>query len=136
MRIAVIALVVACGTPTATPVQPRPAKEIQLNATGAVVNIEAGLVPGYVTVVDFWSESCGACHVVGEMLTKGVADAPLILIRKVDVGDAFTPVAAAYDIGALPHYRVYDKHGRMRYLLIGNDCVKAPEIAKQLLAEP
>ena len=136
-RSAALALVVACGAPAAPkPTAPRPEKDIQLNTPGALVNVEAGLVPGYVTVIDFWSESCGACHVVGAMLTKGVADEPLILIRKVDVGDAFTPVAEAYQIGALPHYRVYDKRGRMRYVLMGNDCTKAPEIAKRLVAEP
>ena len=51
-------------------------------------------------------------------------------------GDGFTPVAQHYKIGALPHFRVYDKHKRMRYLLVGNDTLKAPELAKQLAAEP
>lgn len=109
---------------------------MQLNEPGAKVDIEAKLVPGYVTVVDFWSEHCGACIVVGGMLAVKVAKEPLILIRKVDVGDSFTPVAEAYDINALPHYRVYDKQKRLRYDLVGNDCVKAPDIAKQLVAEP
>jgi hypothetical protein len=70
------------------------------------------------------------------MLERGVSAEAKVLIRKVDVGDGFTPVAEAYDIGALPHYRVYDKKGRMRYMLVGNDCTKASEIAKQLAAEP
>ncbi|MEO8702450.1 MAG: thioredoxin family protein [Kofleriaceae bacterium] len=131
-------LLVACGQPVepAKPEPPAPAKELQLNKPGETVNIEAGLAPGYVTVVDFWAESCGACHVVGAMLEKGVAADAKILIRKVDVGDGFTPVAEAYSVGALPHYRVYDKKGRMRYMLVGNDCTKASEIAKQLAAEP
>jgi thiol-disulfide isomerase/thioredoxin len=132
-------VLIACGHPPPTPSKPvpEPEKMSQINAPGAVVDIEKSLVPGYVTVIDFWAEWCGACHVVGEMLTTGVAQEPKILIRKVDVGaDAFTPVAAAYQIGGLPHYRVYDKHGKMRYLLVGNDCVKASEIAKQLVLEP
>lgn len=116
--------------------KPPPPKELQLNAPGVTVDIEAGLVVGYVTVVDFWSESCGACHVVGAKLVEGVAKEPKILIRKVDVGDALTPVAEFYDIGGLPHYRVYDKKKKMRYLLVGNDCLKAPDLAKALLAEP
>ena len=33
------------------------------------------------------------------------------------------------------HYRIYDKHKRMRYDLVGNDCVKASEIARALVAE-
>lgn len=126
----------ACGHPaTPTPKQ-LPEKSVQLNAPGADVDIEQSLVPGYVTVVDFWMESCGACHVVGGMLAVGVAKEPKVLIRKVDILDPFTPVASAYDIGALPHYRVYDKRGKMRYVLVGNDCTKASEIAAQLAAEP
>lgn len=129
-----------CGTPAPrgepAPAAPPPAKSVQLNADGALVDVEAGLVPGYVTVVDFWSESCGACEVVGELLETGTAGEPRILIRKVDVGDGFTPVAKAYDVGALPHFRVYDKRGRARYVLVGNDCTKASALAKELLAEP
>ena len=137
MRCGVILLVVACGhPPKLAPALPEPEKSIQLNQPGATVNIEAGLLPGYVTVVDFWSEACGACHVVGVMLAVGVAKEPRILIRKVDVGDSFTPVAEAYDISALSHYRVYDKRGRLRYQLVGNDCIKAPDIARDLVAEP
>ena len=59
-----------------------------------------------------------------------------MLIRKIDVGDGFTPVARAYDIGALPHFRVFDKHQRLRFVLEGNDTVKASDIAKQLASEP
>jgi thiol-disulfide isomerase/thioredoxin len=141
MRGLVFVVLAACGHPAPVdPVGPAagppPQKELQLNKPGETVNIEASLAPGYVTVVDFWAESCGACHVVGAMLERGVSAEAKVLIRKVDVGDGFTPVAEAYDIGALPHYRVYDKKGRMRYMLVGNDCTKASEIAKQLAAEP
>ncbi len=130
------ALVVACGGATPEPVaRPVPAKSVQLNAPGANLDVEAALDAGYVTVVDFWGAHCGACVVVGGMLAVQVANEPGILIRKVDVGDGFTPVAKAHDIGALPHYRVYDKSRRLRYDLVGNDCLKAPAIARQLLAE-
>jgi thiol-disulfide isomerase/thioredoxin len=132
----VVVLLVACGGHATAPVAPEPAKTMQLNEPGANVDIEAKLDAGYVTVVDFWSENCGACVVVGGMLAIKVAKEPHILIRKVDVGDSFTPVAAAYEISALPHYRVYDKQKRLRYDLVGNDCVKAPEIAMQLVGEP
>lgn len=128
----------ACGQPAGSAASPSPAppKSVQLNAPGAALDVEAALVPGYVTVVDFWGEHCGACVVVGGMLAVQVAKEPRVLIRKVDVGDGFSPVAKAYDIGALPHFRVFDKHRRLRYVLVGNDTLKAPEIAKALVAEP
>jgi thiol-disulfide isomerase/thioredoxin len=135
-RVLAAALLVACGTPPAPPKRPEPVKSLQVNAPGAPVNIDEITVPGYVTVVDFWSEPCGACVVVGGYLAVGVAKDPLVVIRKIDVGDGFTPVAQAYKIGALPHYRVYDKQRRLRYDLVGNDCLKAPDIARELVAEP
>ena len=138
MKLALALLLTACGhaaTPAGPPA-PRPIKSIQLNEPGVPVSIDDHLIAGYVTVVDFWGEHCGACFVVGGMLAVGVAQQPLVLIRKIDVGDGFTQVAKDYDINALPHYRIYDKHKRMRYDLVGNDCLKAPDIARELAAEP
>lgn len=136
-RAVLLALVVAgCGhAGPVTPVRAAAPKSVQLNAPGERVELLPALPPGYVTVVDFWSESCGACTVVGGMLAVQVAQADGVLIRKIDVGDGFTPVAKQFQIGALPHYNVYDKARRLRYVLVGNDCLKAPEIAKQLAAE-
>ena len=129
------AVLAACGHPAPAPRGPSPAKSVQLNAPGEVIDLTPALVPGYVTVVDFWSASCGACTVVGGMLAVQTAHDDGVVIRKVDVGDGFTPVAKAYEIGALPHYNVYDKRRRLRYVLVGNDCLKAPELARQLVAE-
>jgi len=133
MRLAALALAIGCGGATSS--APTPAKSMQVNQPGAPVDIATAVVDGYVTVVDFWSESCGACIIVGGRLAIQVAQDPQIVIRKIDVGDGFTPVAKAYEINALPHYRVYDKHKRMRAELVGNDCLQAPEIARQLVTE-
>jgi thiol-disulfide isomerase/thioredoxin len=137
--LAAAALAVACGAagaPAAEPAAAPQRRTVQLNATGAVVNIEAHVVQGYVTVVDFWAEHCGACVVVSGLLAVQTAREPRILIRKVDVGDGLTPIAQAYEIGALPHFRIYDKHRRLRHILAGNDTLAAPDLARQLLAEP
>ncbi len=134
MKALALALLVACGAPQAA--APTPPKSVQLNKPGEAIDIEASLVPGYVTVVDFWGEHCGACEIVGAKLEEGVAGEARVLIRKIDVGDGFTPVAKAYDIGALPHFRVFDKRGNLRFVLVGNDTLEATKIAKALAAEP
>ncbi|HEU4734416.1 MAG TPA: thioredoxin family protein [Kofleriaceae bacterium] len=127
---------VACGH-AASPSPPvsRPEKTVQLNAPGDPVDLAAALPAGYVTVVDFWSESCHACVELGGMLAVGVAKDPRIVIRKVDVGDGFTPVARAYQIEALPRFQIYDKRKRLRYDLVGSDCVDASAIARRLAGE-
>ena len=124
---------VACSH--AAPPAPAPPKSVQLNAAGEPVDLAKVLPTGYVTVVDFWSESCHACVMIGGMLAVGVAKDPRVVIRKVDVGDGFTPVARAYQIDALPHYLIYDKRKRLRYDLVGSDCVEASRFAEQLAAE-
>ena len=129
-----LVLLFACGG--AQPPAPAPPKSVQINAPGQPVSVDDSLVAGYVTVIDFWGDHCGACHVVGAMLAVGVAKQDRVVIRKVDVGDGFTQVAKDYDINALPHYRIYDKHKRLRYDLVGNDCTKASDIARELAAEP
>ena len=137
MKALVLALLAACACGHAKPPEPtvRPEKSVQTNKPGEQIALDAVVVPGYVTVVDFWGEHCGACVVVGGMLAVGVARDDRIVIRKIDVGDGFTQVAKDYDISALPHYRIYDKHKRLRYDLVGNDCVKAAELAIGLADE-
>lgn len=131
-----LGLVAACGASPRSPAPSPPIKSAQINKPGELIDVAASLPAGYVTVVDFWGEHCGACVIVGGMLAVQVALDDRIVIRKVDVGDGFTPVATHYKIGALPHFRVFDKKGAMRYVLVGNDTLKAPELAKQLADEP
>ena len=125
-----------CGGAATPPVVAAEPKLVQLNAPGVSVDATAAVRDGYVTVVDFWSESCGACIVVGGMLAVQTADQPRVLVRKVNVGDGDNELARAYQIGALPHFNVYDTHKRLRYVLVGNDCLDAPTIARALLTEP
>jgi thiol-disulfide isomerase/thioredoxin len=120
---------------SAAPAPRLPDKIVQLNAPGAAVDVAAALPAGYVTVVDFWSQSCEACGPLGQRLETGVADEPRVVIRKVDVGDGDTPVAAAYQIAALPHFFIYDKQKRLRYDLVGPDCLAAARYARALAAE-
>ena len=132
-QLAVVALM-ACGGAVAE--GPPPAKELQVNATGEAVALARVLVPNYVTIVDFWSQSCGACVVVGDKVSAAIATQSRVVMRKIDVGDGFTPAAKAFEIEALPHYNVYDRKQRLRYILVGNDCLRAPDLARELLAEP
>jgi hypothetical protein len=134
LRLAIALIAAACGAQVAE--GPPPAKEIQVNATGESVELERVLVPNYVTIVDFWSQSCGACTIVGGKVSAAIAAQPRVVMRKIDVGDGFTPAAKKFEIEALPHFNVYDRKQRLRYILVGNDCLRAPDLARALLAEP
>jgi thiol-disulfide isomerase/thioredoxin len=130
----VLVALVACGHARPRAATP-PAKVEQLNQTGELVELDSHLVSGYVTVVDFWAAHCTACVTFGAQLEQGVAPQHHVVIRKIDVGDGDTPVAKAFEISALPHYRIYDRRKRLRYDLVGSDCASASTLARALAAE-
>jgi thioredoxin-like negative regulator of GroEL len=134
--LAVCSVVAACGPKTAAPAPAPPAeKVIQVNVTGAPVDLESVLVPGHVTVVDFWATWCGGCAVVDEKLMASIGAEPAVVVRKIDIGDGDTPVARQHKVGALPHVRIYDRAGNLRYVLAGNDAMTAGDAALTLAAE-
>jgi thiol-disulfide isomerase/thioredoxin len=124
----------AAGTGSAADAGP-PEKVVQLNEPGAMVNIEASFVPGYVTIVDFWAEWCGACEKVDAAIMDAVADEPNILVRKVHVGDGDTEVADTYDAAGLPYVRIYGADGQLRYALRYNDAFTAGAKAIEVAGE-
>ena len=134
MRLALV-VVAACGAARPALAPSPPKKEDQHNQPNEHNKGEDATLAGYVTIVDFWSESCGACVEVHARVAAGIAGQGRTILRKVDVGDGLGELARAYDISALPHYNVYDTRKRLRFILVGNDCLRAPDLAKQLLAE-
>jgi thiol-disulfide isomerase/thioredoxin len=126
------ALVLAIAACSSAPPQP-PAPPKTADFAGS--RVEDATVAGYVTLVDFWSESCAACVVVADKIAVKIANSDRVIVRKVDVGDGFTPIAQAYQISALPHWKVYDTKRRLRFILVGPDCLRAPDLANELLSE-
>jgi thiol-disulfide isomerase/thioredoxin len=131
--LALAALGAALGCAAAPPPPPR---RLVLNLPGELVDVDAAVVAGHVTLVDFRADWCRGCDVMEARFLATVGDDPRIVLRLVDVGDGETPVARAYQIGALPHLRLYDRHRRLRYVLAGNDGLDAGVRALELAAEP
>jgi hypothetical protein len=69
------------------------------------------------------------------MIAVKIAKEDRVVVRKIDVGDGFTPIAAQYAVTVMPRWDVYDTHQRLRYRLIGPECLRAPQLATELLAE-
>lgn len=132
---AVLALALALAGCAANAPRPRPPKVVQLNVTGEPVDLAAALVPGHVTVIDFWAAWCAGCKVVDERMLAVVGDIDGVVIRKIDIGDGETAVARQHKVGALPHIRIFDRSGNLRYVLAGNDALEAGERARELSQE-
>jgi thiol-disulfide isomerase/thioredoxin len=123
----VLVLLAACSSaPPPAPVPPTP----------MVGEVESQLVEGGVTLVDFWADYCGACITVAGHVAVAIATKENIHVIKFDVGDGDTPIAIKYGVTELPHWKVYDKHRRLRYVLLGSEVLRAPKLADELLREP
>jgi thiol-disulfide isomerase/thioredoxin len=78
---------------------------------GKNVKMKSLLVPGKVTVVDFYADWCMPCKNMApklEKIAKGDAD---VFLRKVDIVNWGTPVANQYDINSIPFVCVYNRKG-------------------------
>ncbi len=104
------------------------------NKPGELVVIEDLLVPGKVTVVDFGADWCGACKEVDAKLLGAIRGLPGIAVRKIDILDDDSPVAKHYDIGVLPHIRIYSRDGELVYALIGDNAHSIAERLREVVA--
>ncbi|HEY8241223.1 MAG TPA: thioredoxin family protein [Kiritimatiellia bacterium] len=79
---------------------------------GKEVELSTLLVPGKITIVDFYADWCGPCRVMAPRLEKMAKD-PDVYLRKVDIVDGDSDVSRQYDVHIIPNVRVYDAKGKM-----------------------
>lgn len=128
-RALLAAALFACSGTAAKPVAPAPKIA---EVTGPLA---ASIVAEHVTLVDFWADWCAACDEVAAQIGDAIKDDARIIVRKVDIGDGTSDVAREHKVTTLPHWQVYDRWKRLRYVLIGNEVLRAPALAVELLRE-
>ncbi|MCE9580382.1 MAG: thioredoxin family protein [Deltaproteobacteria bacterium] len=127
-----LVMLVACGHAAPAPVVPR---VVQLNAPGALVDLDAAVPLGHVTIVDFWATWCGGCKIAEARFMADLGETPGYVVRKVDVGDGDTPAAKTFHVRGLPQIWIYDRARQLRYVLVANDTMRVAEVVRELLAE-
>ena len=102
-------------------VQPLPEEargrlDIASASDGNRIEVAKVLVPGKVTVLDYWAEWCSPCHLLDARLQHLLAADPKLAVRRIDVGkwdnDAARQATREFRVGALPYVRVYDARGK------------------------
>jgi thiol-disulfide isomerase/thioredoxin len=89
-------------------------------AHGSEVSIADHVVPGKITVFDFTSEFCPPCRMMEPHLDKLHASRDDLAVVKVDINrpdvkgiDWKSPVAVQYGLRSIPHFKVFDKDGKL-----------------------
>lgn len=98
-------------SPAGTAAATAPDKE-KTKRGGGKVDLEKLLVPGKITIVDFYAEWCGPCKALAPSIEKLVASEPDVYLRKVDIVDWESAVARQHGIRSVPSVRVYGPDGK------------------------
>jgi len=87
-----------------------------LTHKGEAIDVNASLVSGKITVVDFYADWCGPCRNVDEMMADYLEDhSDQVAFRKINIVDWDTPAAVKYlkKVAGLPYAMVFNKHGKL-----------------------
>jgi thiol-disulfide isomerase/thioredoxin len=90
------------------------------------IRLEAHIVPGKITIVDFYADWCGPCRMLGPQLEDMAAKNPNIALVKINIIDWESPVAKQFNITGIPRVQVYDPSDRLVGTSVG---VRPAEIA-------
>jgi len=89
--------------------------DIESYTDGRRVDIEKIVAPGKVTIVDFYADWCGPCHVLETRLQHLMQGRKNLAVRRVNIGkwdNAAARQATELRAEALPYIRVYDARGK------------------------
>ena len=79
---------------------------------GQEVDLPSLMVPGKITLVDFYAEWCGPCRQISPQLEQLAKTDPDVTLLKIDIVNWNTPVIRQFGIQSVPNVRVFDRTGK------------------------
>jgi len=119
------------------PEEERRGLDIKSATDGARIDLKTVVVPGKITVLDYWAEWCSPCHLLDARLQHLVKASSDVAVRRVNVGkwdnDAAKQATREFRLETLPYVRVYDAKGKFVGAVTGgswDEIVKTIEKAR------
>lgn len=98
--------------------------DIRMVSHGEKIRVKDHLAPGKVTVIDYYAEWCGPCHLLSPKLERLVLKYDNVALRKVDLVDyesgAALQATREFGLPGLPFTRVFDERGKLLGQIHGN----------------
>ena len=90
------------------------AQGIQTISHGEQVDLTASLVPGKLTLIDFYADWCGPCRSLAPTLERlAAAKSDVLAIKKIDIVNWDSAVTAQYRIQSIPHLKLFGESGQL-----------------------
>ena len=86
--------------------------------------IQKHIVPGKITIIDYWATWCVPCKKLAPKLEAFAASRPDVVLKKVDLTELETQRAYLPGVPGLPVVDIYDESGALVERIIGPDCFK------------
>lgn len=125
------------GEPTLPPLTPEEKARLDIKTVshGEAIVVQDHLAPGKITLVDFFADWCGPCHLLTPKLERLVLNDEKLALRKVDISNWNTPAArqatAEFGMPGLPYVRIYDERGQLLGAVHGNHIDHVEQIVKR-----
>lgn len=106
------------------PADPNAPAKVKVIAQGTAYSTSDFLVPGYVTILDFYADWCGPCKRIAPSLEQIAATHDKVIIRKVDIVSwetaAWKQATGEYNSNSIPLVAIYDGKGVFQGSFKGN----------------
>ena len=106
--------------PHTEPVTAAEAPKVQVVSHGKEIMVEHYIVPGKLTIFDFYSDYCPPCIEIAPYLEKLVNQREDLYLVKVDINregvqgiDWGSPVSMQFTLRSIPHFKIYGPTGKL-----------------------